>query len=776
MARDSRGPAQPPEVEDELRIEAPKEKAAGLPSVLSSLAHMHRNGHSIPTAIRILAKMNQTDGFDCPGCAWPDPDDRASFTEFCENGAKAAAWETTKRRLPWEFFQRHSIDDLARRSDYWLGQQGRLTEPLMLRPGSRFYEPIDYEEAFERIAGALSTLGSPDEAVFYTSGRTSNEAAFLYQLFVRAFGTNNLPDCSNMCHESSGVGLGRTVGIGKGSVTLDDIHQADTIVIMGQNPGTNHPRMLSALQEAKENGARVIAINPLPEAGLIGFSNPKRPMQMLGAKTPIADLFLQAQVNGDVALLKAMMCLLLQAEERSPGNVLDWSFIEEHTEGFEALRAHLRGQDVDALIASAGIGRAELEEAVEIILRSTKTIVCWAMGLTQHKNGVGNVQEIVNFLLMRGSIGKPGAGTCPVRGHSNVQGDRTMGIHDRPSPALLDRIEQVFGFSPPRKPGFNTVESIQAMLEGRARFFFAMGGNFLQATPDTERTARALRKCDMLVHVSTKLNRGHLIHGKWSIILPCLARSEVDEQAYGPQFVTVENSMGVIHSSQGNRKPAHPKLYSEAAIVARLAQEVLGPENPVSWCWLVENYDRIRDLIERTIPGFESFNERVRKPGGFLLYNSARDRKFNTESGKAHFTINPAPDLSLPEGCFRMMTMRSHDQYNTTVYGNDDRYRGVRGGRRVVFMNEHDMADAGIEPQMLVDLENDHGGERRVALRFTAVPYPIPRRCVGAYFPEANVLVPLERYAEGSFTPASKDVVIRVSPSRLTDDEASPAG
>ncbi len=763
---DEQHPAQPPEPTEAPRIGAPKAKAAGFASVRSTFSHMLRNGHSLPSALRVLGRMNQTDGFDCPGCAWPDPDDRATMTEFCENGAKAAAWESTPKSLGWEFFQRYSIDELATKSDYWLGQQGRLTVPLMLRPGSRFYEPLDYEEAFDSIAATMKRMDSPHEAVFYTSGRTSNEAAFLYQLFVRAFGTNNLPDCSNMCHESSGVGLGTTLGIGKGSVTLDDIHEADTILIMGQNPGTNHPRMLSALQKAKENGARIIAINPLPEAGLIGFSNPKRPSQLLGGQTRIADLFLQVKINGDVALLKALMCLMLEAEAREPGRVLDRRFIEEQTEGFEALRAHLEGQDLDALVESCGVSREELEQALEFVLRSDKTIVCWAMGLTQHKNGVGNVREIVNFLLMRGSIGKPGAGTCPVRGHSNVQGDRTMGIHDRPPKALLDRIEEVFGFDPPRQHGFNTVEAIGAMREGRVRMFFSMGGNFLQATPDTERTAEALKRCDTIVHVSTKLNRGHLVHGNWAFILPCLTRSEIDQQAYGPQFVTVENSMGVVHSSQGSLKPAHPKLYSEPAIVAWLAERVLGPETPVSWCWLIENYDRVRDLIEQTIPGFESFNDRVRKPGGFLLRNGAREREFATPTGKAQFTVNDAPDLEVPAGKFRMMTLRSHDQYNTTVYGEDDRYRGIRGGRRVVLMNEEDMRGAGIEAEQLVDLENDFGGQRRVANRFTAVPYPIPRGCVGTYFPEANVLVPLERFADESFTPASKDVLVCIRPSQ----------
>lgn len=768
MAPKHHGPAQPPENAaslEKIEIGSPSKHVAGLRAVRSTFAIMQRHGHSVPSAMRILGRMNQTDGFDCPGCAWPDPDDRAALTEFCENGAKAAAWETTTRRLSSQFFERHSIDELARQSDRWLGDQGRLTVPLMLRPGSRFYEPIGYDEAFTRIAKALRELDSPDEAVFYTSGRTSNEAAFLFQLFVRAFGTNNLPDCSNMCHESSGVGLGETLGIGKGSVTLEDIYHADTILIMGQNPGGNHPRMLVALQKAKENGARIIAVNPLPEAGLIGFANPRRPAQLLGRRTQIADLFLQVRVNGDVALLKALMCLMLEAENKAPGSVLDRAFIDDHTEGFAALRAHLETQNVDKLLESAGIAREQALAAVDLILRSTKTIVCWAMGLTQHKNGVGNVREIVNFLLMRGSVGIPGAGTCPVRGHSNVQGDRTMGIYDRPNKAFLDRLQRVFGFEPPREHGYNTVEAIRAMLANRVKVFFAMGGNFLQATPDTEHTACALRNCNLSVHVSTKLNRGHLVHGNWSIILPCLARSEIDEQAYGPQFVTVENSMGIVHSSHGSLKPAASQLFSEPAIVAGLAQKVLGPETPVSWCWLIEDYDRIRDLIERTIPSFERFNERVRHPGGFALHNSAREGKFDTDTGKAKFTINEAPDLTLQDGTFRMMTIRSQDQYNTTVYQENDRYRGIHGGRRIVFMNEADMAAAGILARALVDLKNEHGGRRRVAPRFMAVPYPIPRGCVATYFPEANVLVPLEHFADGSYTPASKDVLVRITPS-----------
>lgn len=762
MSRDEHTGAQPPEDDNPPRLRTPPKTAAGLTAVLSSFSHMRHYGHSPLDAIGILKDLNQADGFDCPGCAWPDPDDRAALAEYCENGAKAVAWETTTRRVDGAFFKAHSVHALTRQSDHWLGDQGRLVEPMWLRPGGTHYEPLGWSEALDLIATELKALQSPNEAVFYTSGRTSNEAAFLYQLFVRAFGTNNLPDCSNMCHESSGVGLGETVGIGKGSVTLDDLHHADTIIVIGQNPGTNHPRMLTALQTARKNGARIIAVNPLPEVGLMRFQHPKKPLQMLTAGTRLTDLFLQVQVNGDVALLKALMCLLLEAEARSPGKVLDHAFIAEHTEGFEALEAHLREQDVDALCAQCGVAREELQKAAELLLRSDKIIVCWAMGLTQHKNGVDNVREIVNLLLLRGSIGKPGAGTCPVRGHSNVQGDRTMGIHDRPSKALLDRIESVFGFSPPREPGFNTVEAIEAMLADKVKVFFAMGGNFVQATPDTERTAQGLRSCRLTVHVSTKLNRSHLVPGMQSIILPCLARSEADHQKTGPQFVTVENSMGVVHCSQGKRDPAAASLKSEPAIVAELAARVLGERQPVDWNALTQDYDRIRELIDKTIAGFERFNERVREPGGFSLYNSARERKFDTKSGKAHFTVNPAPDLSLPDGTYRMMTVRSHDQYNTTIYGHDDRYRGIQGGRRVVFMNEDDVKSAGLKAGAVVDLHNDHGGRHRVARRFTVVPYAIPSRCVATYFPEANVLVPLERFAGGSYTPASKDVTVRI--------------
>ena len=739
--------------------------AGGFPAIRSSFEHMRKHGHGVASALKILSSMNQKDGFDCPGCAWPDPDDRRStIAEFCENGAKAAAWEATTKKIDETFFVSHSVQELSQQSDRWLGDQGRFVEPLVLRPGSTHYESIEWNEAFALIAKELNALDSPNEAIFYTSGRTSNEAAFLYQLFVRAFGTNNLPDCSNMCHESSGVGLSETVGIGKGSVTLEDIHTADTIVVMGQNPGTNHPRMLTALQKAKRGGAKIIAINPLPEVGLMSFTHPQSPVQMLTGGTRLTDLFLQVRVGGDIALLKALMVLMLQAERAKEAAVFDHEFITEHTEGYESLVADLDRHNLSDLCKECGLPESEVRAAAKILLEKPNTIICWAMGLTQHVHGVANVREVVNLLLLRGSIGKPGAGTCPVRGHSNVQGDRTMGIHERPSPNLITKISEVFGFEAPTENGFNTVAAIEAMRDRRASVFISMGGNFLSATPDTEVTARALGNCNLTVQVSTKLNRSHLTHGRTSIILPCLVRSERDVQSDGEQFVSVENSMGVVHSSIGKREPASDKLMSESSIVAHLANATLSGDLNIDWLNLIDNYDRIRDLIEEVIPGFESYNKRVRVPGGFHLYNSARERKFTTPNGKAKFTINDLPDLSIPEGKFRMTTVRSHDQYNTTIYGDDDRYRGIKNGRRVVFMNEADMADHNLSPEQKVDLKNTFGGASRIAEDFSVVPYSIPRGCVATYFPEANVLVPLEKKAIGSHTPASKDVIVVIEP------------
>jgi len=756
--------ARPPEEFTGGEVKEPAGAAGGLAAVWASTKHVWREAGAA-RGLRTLLKVNQKDGFDCPGCAWPDPDGARAHAEFCENGAKAVAEEATTRRVAPDFFRRWSVADLSLKSDYWLGKQGRLTHPMILRRGATHYEPAGWDEAFATVAAELNALDSPDEAAFYTSGRTSNEAAFLYQLFVRQFGTNNLPDCSNMCHESSGRGLTETIGVGKGTVTLDDFQKASAVFIIGQNPGTNHPRMLSTLREAKRRGCRIVHVNPLPEVGLRRFQHPQHPLELLGGGTELTDLFLQVRVNGDVALLKGVMKEVLEEEDRRPGEVLDRKFIGEQTAGFAEFARALGGARWDELVEESGVAREQMRAAAEIYINSDRTIVCWAMGLTQHRNAVANIQEIVNLLLLRGQIGKPGAGACPVRGHSNVQGDRTMGIWERPADSFLDALAREFNFEPPRRHGLDTVETIKAMHDGRVKVFFAMGGNFLSATPDTEFTARALQRCRLTAHVSTKLNRAHLVAGAQALILPCLGRTERDAQASGEQFVSVENSMGVVHSSRGSLRPASPELLSEPAVVARLARATLGGRGGVDWEWLVEDYDRVRELIARTIPGFDDYNRRVREPGGFYLPNAAREGVFLTSTGRANFTVHELPRHRLAPGQFLMMTMRSHDQFNTTIYGLDDRYRGVYNERRVVFLNPEDVAEAGLSAGQVVDLVSHFEGETRTARRFLVVPYRIPRHCAATYFPEANPLVPVGSVADKSNTPASKSVVISVHPS-----------
>ncbi|MEZ4775250.1 MAG: FdhF/YdeP family oxidoreductase [Bacteroidia bacterium] len=749
-----------------LRLAAPSEYAGGLPSVKHSFRHIQRE-MGLLRGFSVLLKMNQMTGFDCPGCAWPDPDDKRSvLAEYCENGVKAVSEEATLKRIGPEFFAKYSVKELAQGTDFWIGKQGRITHPMVLREGATCYEEISWEEAFGLIGTQLRSLHSPDEAIFYTSGRTSNEAAFLYQLFVRAFGTNNLPDCSNMCHESSGVGLSQTVGIGKGSVTMEDIHQAEVVLVVGQNPGTNHPRMLTSLQKCKQNGGKIITINPLPEAGLIRFKHPQHLPDILGSGTQITDIFLQVKINGDVALAKALILLLLEAEDQQPGKVLDKSFIETYTAGFAAFEAEIRKYKLPELSEVCGVMEADIRSAADLLIRHDKIVICWAMGLTQHKNGVDNIREMVNILLLKGAIGRPGAGTCPVRGHSNVQGDRTMGIWEKPGKDFLDRLEKRFDFQPPRNHGLNTVEAIEAMHCGKAKVFIAMGGNFLSATPDTAYTAAALQRCELTVHISTKLNRSHLTPGKTALILPCLGRTETDIQASGQQFVSVENSMGIVHQSMGDLLPASSSLLSEPAIIAGMAKAVLGENNPINWETHVGDYDRIRDMIEACIPGFEDYNQKVRRPGGFYLPNGARERKFNTPDGKAHFSVTAIPEIKLKSDEYLMMTIRSHDQYNTTIYGLDDRYRGIYNERRVVLMNAEDMAEGEMHSGEIVDLVSEYEGEKRVARSFIIVPYDISRRCVATYFPEANILVPLNLKADHSFTPASKSVVIKIGKSK----------
>jgi molybdopterin-dependent oxidoreductase alpha subunit len=747
--------------EEAFRRGAPKDVAAGIPGITHAVGHLLSEMGPV-RAGRVMARLNRHEGVDCPGCAWPDPDHRSALGEFCENGAKAVAEEATTHLADADFFAAHPIADLAARSDHWLGKQGRIERPLVLEAGDTHYRPIGWEEAFRIVAEELTALPEPDRAIFYTSGRTSNEAAFLYQLLVRRFGTNNLPDCSNMCHESSGVALGETVGVGKGSVTLTDFDHADVIVVIGQNPGTNHPRMLTTLQRAKERGARIIAINPLREAALVRFRNPQRLRDLLGASTEIADLFLQVRINGDVPLLKSILRRLLAREDASPGTVFDHAFIDAHTEGFDEFVADLRRHDADALAAEAGVDPSLVESATDLLAAHDRIIVCWAMGLTQHTNAVDNIREIVNLLLVRGAIGKPGAGTCPVRGHSNVQGDRTMGVWEQPPGWFLDRLGDRFGFDPPRHHGLDTVGAIRAMHASPGHVFVAMGGNFLAAAPDTELTAEALAACSLTVHISTKLNRSHATPGRRSLILPCLGRTDRHETPTGRQFVTVENSMGVVHRSQGTLAPNSPHWRSEPAIVAGIAVAVLGVDDEVPWVAFAEDLDLVRDAIASVVPGFEDFNERVRDPDGFELPNPARERTFREGFGTALFTTTPLPADVLAPGALRMMTIRSHDQFNTTVYGMDDRYRGVRGGRRVVFMHPSDVADRGLVDGDLVDLRSDYPDRARTVEGFRVVVYDIPPGCCATYFPEGNTLVPHHLTAGGSNTPVSKNVHVFV--------------
>ena len=756
-------PAQPPQETSPPEVQQPKHVAGGFPAIVSAIKSIGSE-MGLLRGTRTLLKLNQPGGVDCPGCAWPEPDTERSHFEFCENGAKHIAGEATSKRVTPEFFATHSVADLALQSDEWLEARGRITHPMFLRRNASHYEPIEWDDAFDLIGGELNALNYPDQAIFYTSGRTSNEAAFLYQLFVRQFGTNNLPDCSNMCHESSGTALSETIGIGKGTVLLDDFDKAQAIFVIGQNPGTNHPRMLSSLRRAKRNGAKLVHINPLPEAGMTRFKHPQDVLGLIGGGTQLADLFLQVRINGDVALLKGISKAVLAEEARRPGSVLDQDFIATQTQGFEDFSVALKDVSWSEITTESGVAQEQIEAAATVFIESERTIFCWAMGLTQHRNAVANIQEIVNLMLLRGQVGKPGAGLCPVRGHSNVQGDRTMGIWERPTALFLERLGSEFGFEPPRNHGYDTVRAIEAMHSGVAKTFFALGGNFLSATPDTEFTAQALRRCRLTSHVSTKLNRAHLITGEQALILPCLGRTEVDEQNGVAQFVTTENSMGVVQMSRGSLAPASGHLLSEPQIVARLARATLHTRTTVDWEALANDYDLIRKHIEHVVVGFDDYNTRVRQSGGFILPNPARERVFNTSTGKANFTVHDLPAISLEPHQYVMMTIRSHDQFNTSIYSGNDRYRGISNGRRVVFLNKQDMDDANLKPQQKVDLISHFEGEERLARGFRVLPYDIPRRCAATYFPEANVLVPIRSVAEKSNTPASKSVVISITP------------
>ncbi|GAB3978527.1 FdhF/YdeP family oxidoreductase [Spirosoma terrae] len=756
----------PPEkLTGDLELGKPYTEAAGIPAIVKSFEHVFQ-GTNLGRGWKALVNLNQKDGFDCPSCAWPDPDGhRSSIAEYCESGAKAVADEVmTKHTASPVLFQRYSVADLLEKTDLWLGQQGRLTQPMVLRPGATHYVPVGWSEAFQLIADQLNALDSPNEAIFYTSGRTSNEAAFLYQLFVRMFGTNNMPDCSNMCHESTSVALAETLGLGKASVTYEDYEKADVIMIMGQNPGTNAPRMLTPLEQMKRNGGKIISVNPLHEAGLLAFKYPQSPRDILLGGEKLTDVFLQVRINSDMALLKAMCKLLLEEERKTPGRVINQHFIDTYTSGYEAFVKSLDQFELGDLAAQCGLTVAQIQEAVDLFKHTPKLIICWAMGLTQHKNSVDTINEVINLLLLKGSIGIEGGGASPIRGHSNVQGDRTMGIWEKPKPEFLDALEKVFNFEPPRENGYDAVAAVQAMHAGDAKVFFGMGGNFAMAVSDTNYTAEALKKCKLTVHVSTKLNRSHLIHGETALILPCLGRTDHDRQESGDQFVSCESTTGVVAQSHGIVEPVSTHLKSEVAIIGELAKATLRGKYTVDWDSLVGNYDRIRDLIEKTIPGFDNYNEKVRKPGGFYIPNGPRVREFKTKTGKAQFTVNVPTHHELPAGELLLMTVRSHDQFNTTVYGNDDRYRGVYNERRVVFMNADDIANLGLAEKQVVDLHSRYDGITRTAHRFIVVPYNIPRGCAAAYFPETNVLIPIDSKADRSHTPTSKSIAITVSP------------
>nr|WP_299388431.1 FdhF/YdeP family oxidoreductase [Allomuricauda sp.] len=739
-----------------IEVTQPKEYAAGMPAIKVALEHVSKES-GLFRSIKTLSRMNQKEGFDCPGCAWPDPVKPSKLGEYCENGVKAIAEETTFERVDRDFFKKYSVEEISNWTDYEIGKSGRITEPFILKPGSVHYEPISWEEAFTAVADHLKSLNDPNEAVFYTSGRSSNEAAFLYGLFARAFGTNNMPDCSNMCHESSGVALSETLGIGKGSVVLEDFEEADVVMVIGQNPGTNHPRMLSALQKCKENGGKIITVNPLSESGLNRFKNPQQISGIMGKGTALTDIFLQVKINQDVPLLKLIMKRLAQRDNKD-NKVFDHDFIASKTQGFGELLAYLERYEELELLQLCGVASEKIDEAVEVLAKKSKIIICWAMGLTQHKNGVENIKECVNLLLLKGSIGKKGAGTCPVRGHSNVQGDRSVGIVHHVSEPFNQALKKEFNFDPPTAEGLDTVHAIQAMHSKKAKVFVALGGNFVSAASDTEYTAEALQRCELTVSVSTKLNRTHLTAGKTSLILPTLGRTEQD----GGRFVTVENSMGKVHQSKGKLKPASEHLKSEPEIVARIANAYFGNDTTIDWERYSTDYDAVREKITAVLTGFEDYSKRS-KGAGFYLPNNARQGDFSKlPGGRAQFSICGLPAHSLEQDEFLLMTVRSHDQFNTTIYGLDDRYRGIYGERRVVFMNGDDMAQHGLEPLQIVNLVSQYNEVVRRAENFKVIPYNIPSQNLCAYFPETNVLVPIDLYADKSQTPVSKSIVVKV--------------
>jgi len=750
--------------ENNLVVTHPEKAAAGVKAVVVALDRGIAQAGVVRTA-RALLRLNQRDGTDCPGCAWPESQGHRKTAEFCENGAKAVAEESTLRTVTPQFWAEHSIAELSTKTEYWLGNQGRITHPVVIRPGDTHYSQITWDDAFTLIGEQIRAT-TPGRTVFYTSGRTANESAFMYQLFARSLGTNNLPDCSNMCHESSGSALNPTIGIGKGTVSLEDIHQAELVFVVGQNPGTNHPRMLSALAECKENGGKIVAVNPLPEAGLFNFKDPQTPSGLLGNGTALADEFLQIKVGADLALFQALGHLLLEEEERVPGSVIDQEFVNANTDGIEAYRAARKSIDWEETETATGLSRLQIATVAQMMVKSKATIICWALGLTQQPHSVNTLKEIINLLLLQGNFGKPGAGACPVRGHSNVQGDRTMGVWEKPKEWMLKALDAEFGINAPREHGLDSVDTVNAFENDAVDVFISLGGNFAAAASDTALLEAALQRVGLTVHISTKPNRSHVMHGSTSLILPTLGRTDTDDKhPAGRQVLSVEDSMSVVRTTQGRLDPVSEHLLAEPVIIARMATATLGDDHVVDWRAMSEDYDVIRDHISRVLPGFNDFNRRLKTKNGFVLPNPPRDtRSFATDIGLARFTVSPLEYLTPPKGHLILQTMRSHDQYNTTIYGLDDRYRGISNGRRVILIHQDDATEMGFADRDLVDVISTFQGEERRADKFRLVVYPTPRGCAAAYFPEANALMHRDLVARESNTPGYKAMAVRFVP------------
>ena len=752
-------------------------KAGGFSSLKSTLKHIIKSQQP-QTNLKNLLIANTKDGFDCPGCAWGDKQE--GFLHFCENGAKAIAWESTSKKVDAKFFAEHTVSQLLKQSDYWLEYQGRLSQPVRYNQQTDKYEAVSWDDAFSLIAEHLNGLSSPDQAEFYTSGRASNEASFLYQLFGRLYGTNNFPDCSNMCHEASGVALKETIGIGKGTVVLEDFDKADAIFVFGQNPGTNHPRMMNALRSAARNGCKIVTFNNLKEVALERFASPQDPIELLTpSATTISHAYYTPRLGGDMAAIRGMVKVILakntECLAKGLTEIIDLKFINQHSANFVGYVEVVDNTSWQTIEEQSGLSQELLTNAAEVYLQANSVICTWAMGITQHKHSVATIQELVNLQLLKGHIGKPGAGLCPVRGHSNVQGNRTMGINEKPPAEFLAKQAQVVQHDMPKNFGHNVYHALSAFLNKQSKVLICLGGNIAQAAPDTEQTHQALKNTELNVQISTKLNRSHLLIGKDALILPCLGRTEIDRQASGEQKITVEDTFSMVHASKGKVEPLSKEMRSETNIVANIAKATL-PKGHLDWQSMTDDYAKIRQLISNIVGGFDDFEAKLSQPGGFYLGNSAADKNWLTQSQKAQFTANKLPEhlmhVNIDElnqdndkkhnKIFTLQSLRSHDQYNTTIYGLDDRYRGVYNERRVIFMNPDDMKEQGLEKLDTVDLISHFNHEERIAKSFLVIPYSIPKQCTATYFPEANVLVPLQSKARISNTPTSKTIIITV--------------